>query len=612
VIFLDTSLSMWGVPRVFATAVGMALATRCEPNTRVVVCRNAGTEYEQADLSTKAGLLAHLERLSSEAHPAVALGRLRRDLEEQGGPVDYVLITSPPTAASREFWEQLDWPDGDGRFLVVSVARSGECVFARRGSRSLEVLSRCRLNLDDLLFPPAARGPRLIVDGSDLPAIYRTRPFPFLVSPLVPDENLRQCPGTGHVLGTTGDGRVLFWPHDRWRCGAIPLLDNVPCGGPIHFFERTDASRHVACAGSLADHRVQLIRFEHSSPFGTAAASPVDLPDDARHLAWFNHRLVIVGRRIELRDLETGRPEFLDLPEDMRWSHDRFFVRTGEDGGRQIFGLTAAGGATRLAAVSSEPAMEVLDHADGLVSVFPDGWVQVGTRRIELEMCPRQAVVRKVGISQDRRRLLLEYEESLGQGLAIVRLPSAGSKEVEVKYLPPCPRGYDIESAFEPSIHEVSMYPRQFPALDWNEPRKVFRTDGGTLGLAFVDTQRQFIPDARAGQWTFDYCRYDWIDTTTFRRFQRLPAPAGQALRMSRACWGEHGTFLADSQALIHLRAAGHPYELSLLIRPDGQVSGWSTQGLGFGEALLQEPGASVTKVSDAIAFLKSWWERLS
>src|SRR5205085_1654129 len=72
-VLLDAGIRMWGVPRVFATAVGLALVANADPKAEVIsyVATDAGG-VESSDITRKSGLVAHLEKLRTSPHPGRA------------------------------------------------------------------------------------------------------------------------------------------------------------------------------------------------------------------------------------------------------------------------------------------------------------------------------------------------------------------------------------------------------------------------------------------------------------------------------------------------------------------------------------------------------------
>ena len=72
-MLIDAGIRLWGVPRVFATAVALSLAATTDRNIRVDAFRACGRSVEPVTLTRREGLIAHLEALEPDAHPGDAL-----------------------------------------------------------------------------------------------------------------------------------------------------------------------------------------------------------------------------------------------------------------------------------------------------------------------------------------------------------------------------------------------------------------------------------------------------------------------------------------------------------------------------------------------------------
>src|SRR5262245_1414899 len=109
-VLLESGIRTWGVPRVFAAAVALALAATTDRHTRVVCYRARGASVVPVDLTTREGLVDHLAALEAEPHPAAALPAFRAAVAggrgtpaPQPDPSDLVLIAGEDVVADRDF-----------------------------------------------------------------------------------------------------------------------------------------------------------------------------------------------------------------------------------------------------------------------------------------------------------------------------------------------------------------------------------------------------------------------------------------------------------------------------------------------------------------------------
>src|SRR6185369_9902716 len=72
-VLLDSGLRLWGLPRLFAAAVALALVARERQHARISVWRAHERDVRQVDLLTRQGLISHLAELETNCNPAEAL-----------------------------------------------------------------------------------------------------------------------------------------------------------------------------------------------------------------------------------------------------------------------------------------------------------------------------------------------------------------------------------------------------------------------------------------------------------------------------------------------------------------------------------------------------------
>ena len=85
-LLIDAGIRLWGVPRVFAAAVGLSLVAGSDRNICVDAYRACGRSVEPVDLTQREGLIEHLEALEADAHPGDALGGVLRGRREAWRP----------------------------------------------------------------------------------------------------------------------------------------------------------------------------------------------------------------------------------------------------------------------------------------------------------------------------------------------------------------------------------------------------------------------------------------------------------------------------------------------------------------------------------------------
>ncbi|MCE5279453.1 MAG: hypothetical protein ABFD92_02390 [Planctomycetaceae bacterium] len=226
-LLIDTGIRLWGVPRVFAAAVALAMAATTESHTKVVAWRTKEHAAVETDLLTRQGLVELLETLSVSPHPGSALAALLAQAGPQGEALDDVLITSEDVLADPEFQLQLHALT-DRTLYVASVNADGEYQLQSWSPAGHRILRRAQLKLDDILTPQAGSQKRqpLIDENRDtnLPLLFSVRPMPLLLS--TPGEVQLWAPADKGIVAVTTNSQLLRW--QRRDRGALQLSDSLP------------------------------------------------------------------------------------------------------------------------------------------------------------------------------------------------------------------------------------------------------------------------------------------------------------------------------------------------------------------------------------------------
>jgi hypothetical protein len=275
-VLLDAGLRTWGVPRVFATAVGLALAAGNDPGVETTVFRAAGPDLTPVDMTSAGGLTDHMAALDYRAHPGEALDRLAEAARQADETTDVVVVTADDAAADRAFQRALGETDLPELFLAT-VARDGSFELVRHSGRGRKVLRQAQLDLDAALAPPTKPTARLVTKASDLPAIFRATDFPLRLSTPVNAERSWHVTEYG-VFTLTADGRLLHW--ERVNCGARQLAEGLPDGGLHWAATVAKRDRILAVIGKRRAGGLHslLIPTDGSSPKLTALATEIEHP----------------------------------------------------------------------------------------------------------------------------------------------------------------------------------------------------------------------------------------------------------------------------------------------------------------------------------------------
>lgn len=121
-VLIDAGIRLWGIPRVFATAVALAIAATADRHITVDVYRAKGQQIVPVDLTRREGLVEQMATLALDPHPGDALMPFVEAVSAQGPVADLVLITGEDVAADADFRRAL--AAARGPFVVLGNGQS--------------------------------------------------------------------------------------------------------------------------------------------------------------------------------------------------------------------------------------------------------------------------------------------------------------------------------------------------------------------------------------------------------------------------------------------------------------------------------------------------------
>ncbi|MFO0905075.1 MAG: hypothetical protein U0939_18865 [Pirellulales bacterium] len=260
-LLLDVGLRMWGVPRMFATAVALAVASQADARTTVAAFRAEGTSLTPIQLDSLSGVQAHLAALDAGLHLGRALPTLAERARSESQTADAIVVTHMDAWEDDEFRRSLAELDVDSLHLAL-VDRDGRLQWRQQTRRGSRLLSEAQLDLDQTLYaarqnrPRAARGER----RTRLPAIWHCQPFPFRFSTSTDAANTVIGPH-GLAYTFTGNGRLLFWDGPT----AVELARGLPHGRLLWGACEPHHDQYTAIVGHLGRNAMHLVRFSRSA-----------------------------------------------------------------------------------------------------------------------------------------------------------------------------------------------------------------------------------------------------------------------------------------------------------------------------------------------------------
>ncbi len=580
-VLLDGGVRLWGVPRVFATAVGLAVAAGAgKAPVRAYAAR--GGALVEVDLTTREGLLAHLEALDPAPHPGAALAEFAG--VEDG---ERVLVTHEDALDDPELRRALGDATRDAPLLVATVTRDGRYALRRFGARGHRVLSEARLDLDALLAPPRRGAPPLATDDR-LPAILALRPLPLRLPSGVTAERARQHPDLG-VVALTRDGRLLWFQEPLGQRGGVELTDAVPLGAPRWLdLDQPGVARALVGPTSGELTLVASSLWRDDPPVTSklpCVAPPLAVVKSGAAL------LLVFPRHVHVLGLSTGQPApGLELPPGVSWRMGRFF-----SDGRQWLALTADGLRPVLEPLSgyARGALALWDRAgrEGPWGLEPDGVLLSGSPVAKIErLSDAEASYTEVhGISHDGERLLLRALR--GSSVVEVLLDVERGEPITLRYHP---AGYR-QAALEPTITRALA----------NAPQVRTRLQGlavdGQGALALVSRRRRVhaLELGPHGHLVLRSVPPGEAVLRAWRPFAPRTGPAPTRAALSVAVWPDGSRAFLDGRGLLHLVPATG-VEVTLVLA-EGPLAAWTTEGELTGPAYFTGEAKGGDEVARAV-----------
>jgi hypothetical protein len=573
-VLIDAGIRLWGVPRIFATAVAMALAASADRRIQVDVYRAQGNEVVPVDFTRREGLIEHMAALASEAHPGKALASFWATASAQGPLSDVVVVTGEDVAADTDFRQALA-AVGIPSLLLATVGRDGRFRLVSRGAKSHRVVSEARLKLDDLLAPrPAAA--RLIdtTVPQGLPAILAVKPFPLLLGYQPVDPRRHWAVAGKGVLGISPQRCLMYWQHRGH--GARLLAENMP-RGPVHWAAAGPGiSTSLAVVGQFQQEALWLLSVDLEDE--TCRVIPLEV-GPKRPVAVCGHGgmiFVVYADHVTMVDVVSGgHDQVIKIPAGVHWQQGRFFV-----GRNEWYALSYDGLSTRLEPIlpTRDPQayrqlfltfLDVAGH-DGPIGVNALGHLYFSTdQRVMQVSHGLVGHVRIQSVARDGRRIILaEHTDPLKQ--ALIEIPSGNSRRVYG----------DAAILVEPEIQNWAhpkTVRRRFREICVDEAGHLtlFPDRGGRMHVAYNGGCRQIRLERPATA----------VLNGKLLAFEPIQPPLAIGYSLQAATWKDGSRAVLDSRGMLHLKSSDASVAEFTLVLTDGALAGWCADGRIWGPA---------------------------
>lgn len=597
-VLLDSGLRMWGLPRVYATAVALSLAATADDATDVRVYRAAGEAVEAVDLTTREGLVEHLAALDPRVHPGDSLPAFARELGDVD--CDVVLVTGEDVLADREFRFQLAECELPPTY-ISALGREGEYRMIARSVRGERTLREAVFSLEQL-FGESKRSAPLINESVDpkLPAILRLKRFPLRLSHHVDPRNMMAIPDPDRdgprVLAVTRDRRLMLW--DARNQGARQLAERLP-ERHVLWWDAEDDGTLVRCViGRQGFTSLHVLTVNLATTRWTVEPLVTERRGGHTVCGHAGVLFVVRHREIEVFDPADGRKLASQrLQSHVHWARDRFFRSPPH-----WLALSFDGVDLRMEPVVSHERLSsvqirgVFDSevVDGPLIVLYDGNLfnpSTGdVQRVDhgLAIPVSLAAVSKNGsayairpVPTSRGGTSHECVVSLKSKPTVTRVRNA------VAYL---------ESAPLAAVQTRSLRVRVKSVVANRGGLWLVRRDDRRLGL-WLDATADCL------HWTPDFDREGGPLSPTTETVLQSKKDGGYELRSFE--WGDGSRAVLDSRGLLHLQSSIRAVPDVTLVLYDANVAGWCADGRMWGPEYFvgsdQEPCSAAAIYNDVL-----------
>lgn len=554
-VLLDTGLRLWGVPRVLATATGLALVSRWPDACVARAWSHDGKSLNPVDLLSRTEMAAHLAVLNTALDPTVALPAFSAHLADVG-EVDAVVITHRETVLNPEFRARLLQTSFD-RGFIASVDHDGLVQLHALPWSGGRPLAQVQIDLEKLFHAPSGKTARTpLVDTAskdDLPAICRAQPFPLLL-PVSTKIERTIIHGSGGVC-VSADRRLFQWEDSK--LGARILAKDMP-GGRTAWLEADDTGRIVVVRGRDGGGKMAVIIVPAggSEPLIARFSGPQHplhvFVDRAVLLVILQARVVVVA--LDSAEVLAETP----LREGLRWLSGRYFV---DD--RDLWFVSWGGAQARWDKIEQKPSritselLVVFERAGlGPWALMRDGRIlsPVGAETMQLGFKPSGAKLDERG-----------RESVIDEATGVVHMLE--TKSLALRRRPQHPASSGVEIA-PPSRNLQAKFQAIYAAH--GHGLKLLTAKGRWLDVFFTQQTLRLVESASAVKLQEDkILRFDSIVT---------PQRFGYVLKLAK--WPNGSRAWLDNRGLLHLRSHDVSLpELTLVLGVSIPLATWTSEG---------------------------------
>ncbi|MEM7312715.1 MAG: hypothetical protein AAF497_06155 [Planctomycetota bacterium] len=555
-ILIDCGIRSWGIPRIFLTAVGLALTATAGESSDVEILTGAGETVVDSDLTRREGIVQHLERLQPELDLSACLPafvkQLSADRPEEGEAEPVILMTEDAWATEevQRSISQLKLPS----LYCGVVARSGRFELWHRRPEGIKRLVCADLELDELLAKPVRN--RVVESNELLPDIQRVNPFPLTMPHNVDVSYMWEVADYG-VVAVPADGRILLWTESKR--GAIQLgLVTTPFKVQSACVDRDSI---FVCGVSRGKWYIVQIKLKTR-----------EVTEHPTLVEFANQKVVvrqgtifyITNDYVELGNLlDPHLVQNLPVPGGLKWQYGRFFK--SPRGAWFVLsndGMTAEFHLVVRIADSIPPMLTIFEHplSERLFGVAGENGqlFDLEQKKAVGQMSAPSVRFDSAWVSPDGRTVRLSGTD----GWSAVFDTETGVPTAH-RYSKPSahPRIFGAKSI----VHQKSLR-HHFRAISINNQSILLKAKNKLFEISWTSQQQlSLVPWLRG--------RVDALPQ--WMSFEQCQIQSMGRIKCKVATWSDGSRAMIDSRGLLHLSSADTTIPTLTLVLNEGMLSGW-------------------------------------
>jgi hypothetical protein len=224
-ILIENGVRMWGLPRLFATSVALAMTAISNPAAEVHVWRSEANQLTASDLTSRTGIHEHLGALDRTLHLGSVLKEFLNQQvhavsDHEGRQTEDILVLSTDSWNDADFRSLLAF-EKPSALLIITVDRQGGLQIVDYSQSGFRIVKQANLDLSRL-FPSTPT--QAIKRISKLPVLFDRQPFPLRLkhrcaNPTIVSDSELVC--------LMDAERLVFWNQIDWGAMQIRQLNGA-------------------------------------------------------------------------------------------------------------------------------------------------------------------------------------------------------------------------------------------------------------------------------------------------------------------------------------------------------------------------------------------------